>query len=108
MNLFSLDPFFDNTISNIHISQDQVIMCVLYVVCKVSLNKNAFSLTLFLPCTHLQVSGKAFEKNFTDIMKHYRNQPQATSHVYRSVLLAGKAAATSPQVELSPCPLMLQ
>ena len=31
-------------------------------------------------------------------MKHYRNQPQATSHVYRSVLLAGKAAATSPQV----------
>ena len=45
-----------------------------------------------------QVSGKSFEKNFTDIMKHYRNQPQATSHVYRSVLLAGKAAATSPQV----------
>jgi Retinoblastoma-associated protein B domain len=33
------------------------------------------------------VSGRAFEKNFTDIMKHYRNQPQAASHVYRSVLL---------------------
>ena len=58
--------------------------------------------TLFLHYHHLQVSGKAFEKNFTDIMKHYRNQPQATSHVYRSVLLAGKAAVTSPQVELSP------
>jgi hypothetical protein len=33
------------------------------------------------------VSGRAFEKNFTDIMKHYRTQPQAASHVYRSVLL---------------------
>ena len=33
------------------------------------------------------MSGKSFDKNFTDIMKHYRNQPQAASHVYRSVLL---------------------
>ena len=32
-----------------------------------------------------QVVGKNI--NFTDIMKHYRNQPQAASHVYRSVLL---------------------
>jgi len=47
---------------------DQVIMCALYIVCK--------------------VSGRLAEKNFTDIMKHYRNQPQAASHVYRSVLLA--------------------
>jgi len=61
---------------------DQVIMCVLYVVCK--------------------VSGKAFEKNFTDIMKHYRNQPQATSHVYRSVLLAGKASSGSPTQQSGP------
>merc|ERR550534_679300 len=61
---------------------DQVIMCVLYVVCK--------------------VSGKAFEKNFTDIMKHYRNQPQATSHVYRSVLLAGKASSGSPSQQSGP------
>lgn len=37
-----------------------------------------------------QVSGKAYEKNFTDIMKHYRTQPQATSHIYRSVLLCSK------------------
>ena len=49
------------------------------------------------------MSGKAFEKNFTDIMKHYRDQPQATSHVYRSVLLAGKASPTSPpQVIVQP------
>merc|ERR1712130_900976 len=60
---------------------DQVIMCALYIVCK--------------------VSGKECEKNFTDIMKHYRNQPQAASHVYRSVLLARKATATSPQAPLS-------
>ena len=38
------------------------------------------------------MSGKAFEKNFTDIMKHYRSQPQATSHVYRSVLLSCQRA----------------
>ena len=35
-----------------------------------------------------QVVGRP--KNFTDIMKHYRNQPQASSHVYRSVLLRKK------------------
>jgi retinoblastoma-like protein 1 len=44
---------------------DQLLMCSLYIVCKV-LGQN---------------------KNFTDIMRHYRNQPQAASHVYRSVLL---------------------
>jgi hypothetical protein len=36
----------------------------------------------------IQVVGRP--KNFTDIMKHYRNQPQASSHVYRSVLLRRK------------------
>ena len=34
-------------------------------------------------------------KNFTDIMKQYRNQPQAASHVYRSVLLKAKAEAAT-------------
>ena len=34
-----------------------------------------------------KVSGRENEKNFTDIMRHYRSQPQAASHVYRSVLL---------------------
>ncbi|XP_063225923.1 retinoblastoma-like protein 1 isoform X1 [Bacillus rossius redtenbacheri] len=44
---------------------DQILMCAVYVICKVS-----------------QV-----EKTFTDIMRCYRLQPQAASHVYRSVLL---------------------
>ncbi|XP_069740649.1 retinoblastoma-like protein 1 isoform X2 [Narcine bancroftii] len=30
------------------------------------------------------------DRSFTDIMKCYRSQPQANSHVYRSVLLKGK------------------
>lgn len=45
---------------------DQILMCVLYLVCKIRNNP----------------------KNFTDILHHYRNyQPQADSHVYRSVLI---------------------
>eukprot|EP00096_Caligus_rogercresseyi_P011166 TRINITY_DN4312_c0_g1_i1.p1 TRINITY_DN4312_c0_g1~~TRINITY_DN4312_c0_g1_i1.p1 ORF type:complete len:832 (+),score=254.96 TRINITY_DN4312_c0_g1_i1:556-3051(+) len=47
---------------------DQLLMCSLYIVCKVV----------------------GSTKNFTDIMKHYRTQPQAASHVYRSVLLRPK------------------
>ena len=46
-----------------------------------------------------QVSGKAFDKNFTDIMKHYRNQPQASSHVYRSVLLRPRSGVAAPASE---------
>jgi retinoblastoma-like protein 1 len=37
--------------------------------------------------------------NFTDIMKHYRNQPQAASHVYRSVLLHPKGSSENSQGE---------
>jgi len=69
---------------------DQVIMCALYIVCK--------------------VSGKDCEKNFTDIMKHYRNQPQASSHVYRSVLIkpglsgGGGRESSAPQTTCPPTP----
>ena len=35
-----------------------------------------------------QVTG--FEKSFQDIMKAYRVQPQAMSHIYRSVLLTSR------------------
>merc|ERR1719219_489150 len=56
---------------------DQIIMCSLYIICK--------------------VSGKAFDKNFTDIMKHYRNQPQASSHVYRSVLLRPRSGPSAAE-----------
>ncbi len=48
---------------------DQLLMCSLYIVNKVI----------------------GLNKNFTDIMKEYRNQPQAASHVYRSVLLGAEA-----------------
>ena len=55
------------------------------------------------------MSGQAFDKNFTDIMKHYRNQPQAASHVYRSVLLkphqpstAGEAPTTTASGDTGP------
>lgn len=47
---------------------DQILMCAIYVVERVTKS----------PTT------------FTDIMKFYRNQPQAASHVYRSVLLGYK------------------
>ncbi|KAJ1524171.1 hypothetical protein ONE63_010698 [Megalurothrips usitatus] len=45
---------------------DQLLMCAVYVVCKVTRK----------------------EKTFTEVMKCYRMQPQACSHVYRSVLLS--------------------
>jgi hypothetical protein len=51
---------------------------------------------LFFKLKIFQVSGRAFEKNFTDIMKHYRTQPQAASHVYRSVLLKPRQPPPPP------------
>jgi len=56
---------------------DQLIMCALYIVCKV-VGQN---------------------RNFTDIMKQYRNQPQAASHVYRSVLLRRREGDSMPADE---------
>lgn len=47
---------------------DQLIMCAVYVICKVSEK----------------------DRSFQDIMKRYRLQPQAESHVYRSVLLSSR------------------
>ncbi|XP_034237107.1 retinoblastoma-like protein 1 isoform X1 [Thrips palmi] len=61
---------FQNTITD-HIDLmrdrhiDQLLMCAVYVICKVTKN----------------------DRSFTDVMKCYRMQPQASSHVYRSVLL---------------------
>ena len=46
-----------------------------------------------------QVVGKNI--NFTEIMKHYRNQPQAASHVYRSVLLHPKGSVETSKPEKS-------
>ncbi|KAK7602577.1 hypothetical protein V9T40_008166 [Parthenolecanium corni] len=44
---------------------DQILMCTVYVACKV-----------------LQIN-----LTFQEIMKCYRNQPQSTSNIYRNVLL---------------------
>jgi len=65
---------------------DQIIMCALYVTCK--------------------VSGSEYQKNFTDILKHYRIQPQSDSHVYRSVLLRQGAGLenVSPAPACPPTP----
>jgi hypothetical protein len=43
---------------------DQILMCSVYIICKVAQS----------------------EKTFTEIMRCYRLQPQAQSHIYRSVL----------------------
>lgn len=48
---------------------DQILMCAIYVFNRVT----------------------KLEKTFTDIMKFYRNQPQAESHVYRSVLISKRS-----------------
>lgn len=55
---------------------DQMVMCAIYITCK--------------------VTGR--DRIFQEIMKHYRNQPQAASHVYRSVLIM-RSTSTQPQTE---------
>lgn len=50
---------------------DQILMCAIYVICKlVKMEKNSF----------------------TEIMRYYRLQPQADSHIYRSVLIEKTSA----------------
>merc|ERR1711892_13202 len=66
---------------------DQVIMCALYIVSK--------------------VTGRTSDNFFTEIMKNYRKQPQCASHVYRSVLLTrGSRDLGSHLVgkNAAPCP----
>ncbi|XP_066587263.1 retinoblastoma-like protein 1 isoform X2 [Prorops nasuta] len=46
---------------------DQILMCAAYVICKL---------------------GKMEKNSFTEIMRCYRLQPQAESHIYRSVLIS--------------------
>ncbi|XP_077982360.1 retinoblastoma-like protein 1 [Glandiceps talaboti] len=52
---------------------DQLLMCSVYVICKVT----------------------AQDRTFQEIMKCYRLQPQAASHVYRSVLLRSRRRHSS-------------
>lgn len=50
---------------------DQILMCSVYVICKVSNNP----------------SSNQVEKTFAEIMRCYRQRPLADNHVYRSVLI---------------------
>ncbi|CAK6977974.1 LOW QUALITY PROTEIN: retinoblastoma-like protein 2 [Scomber scombrus] len=52
---------------------DQLLMCAVYVMAKVTKE----------------------DKSFQNIMKCYRSQPQASSNVYRSVLISGKKSSHS-------------
>ncbi|XP_035749405.1 retinoblastoma-like protein 1 isoform X2 [Egretta garzetta] len=64
---------------------DQLLLCAFYIMAKVTKE----------------------ERTFQDIMKSYRNQPQANSHVYRSVLLRNVSADVlldknaNPDVEMT-------
>ncbi|XP_043678585.1 retinoblastoma-like protein 1 isoform X3 [Vespula pensylvanica] len=59
---------------------DQILMCAVYVICKlVKMEKNSF----------------------TEIMRCYRLQPQAESHIYRSVLICKGPQEIKSNVEAS-------
>lgn len=60
---------------------DQMIMCSIYVIFRVTKSK----------------------KSFTDIMRFYRNQPQSASHVYRSVLIWNSRGETDEQGNFFCC-----
>ncbi|XP_013163129.1 PREDICTED: retinoblastoma-like protein 1 isoform X2 [Papilio xuthus] len=59
---------------------DQILMCAVYVICKVSNNPN-----------------NQVERTFADIMKCYRQRPLADNHVYRSVLIKQSTGENSPE-----------
>lgn len=63
--VFEYSVRYTDLMRNRHL--DQLLMCAVYVICK--------------------VTGKTYQ--FTDIMKQYREQPQANSDIYRSVLIKG-------------------
>lgn len=58
---------------------DQILMCAVYAMCK--------------------VTGR--DQSFQDIMKCYRQQPQASSHIYRNVLLTNRKRRNSTSCENS-------
>ncbi|XP_030635756.1 retinoblastoma-like protein 1 isoform X1 [Chanos chanos] len=61
---------------------DQLLLCAIYIISKVTKE----------------------EHSFQDIMKCYRSQPQASSHVYRSVLLrrGSREQSTDENMEVDP------
>lgn len=63
--VFEYSVRYTDLMKNRHL--DQLLMCAVYVICK--------------------VTSKTYQ--FTDIMKQYREQPQANSDIYRNVLIKG-------------------
>lgn len=63
--VFEYSIRFTDLMKNRHL--DQLLMCAVYVICK--------------------VTGRNYQ--FIDIMKQYREQPQANSEIYRNVLIKG-------------------
>ncbi|CAH2217155.1 jg23960, partial [Pararge aegeria aegeria] len=59
---------------------DQILMCAVYVICRVS-----------------NTATNQVERTFADIMKCYRQRPLADSHVYRSVLINRGNEEESPE-----------
>ncbi|KAI8420045.1 hypothetical protein MSG28_008635, partial [Choristoneura fumiferana] len=64
---------------------DQILMCSVYVICKVSNNPN-----------------NPVERTFADIMRCYRQRPLADNHVYRSVLIKQGSGDTCDNLAGSP------
>ncbi|KAJ8717808.1 hypothetical protein PYW07_005738 [Mythimna separata] len=59
---------------------DQILMCAVYVICRVSNNPT-----------------NQVERTFAEIMRCYRQRPLADNHVYRSVLIKQTEAESSPE-----------
>ncbi|XP_072943092.1 retinoblastoma-like protein 1 isoform X2 [Epargyreus clarus] len=59
---------------------DQILMCAVYVICKVS-----------------NSASNPVERTFADIMRYYRQRPLADNHVYRSVLIKQSDGEGSPE-----------
>ncbi|XP_050352885.1 retinoblastoma-like protein 2 isoform X1 [Nymphalis io] len=59
---------------------DQILMCAVYVICKVS-----------------NTATNQVERTFADIMRCYRQRPLADNHVYRSVLINKGNEEESPE-----------
>ncbi|GJQ66563.1 hypothetical protein Trydic_g4544 [Trypoxylus dichotomus] len=72
--VFEYSVRYTDLMKNRHL--DQILMCAVYVICK--------------------VTGRTYQ--FTDIMKQYRDQPQANSDIYRNVLI--KEDATPSRSDL--------
>nr|XP_049701011.1 retinoblastoma-like protein 1 isoform X1 [Helicoverpa armigera] len=59
---------------------DQILMCAVYVICRVSNNPT-----------------NQVERTFAEIMRCYRQRPLADNHVYRSVLIKQSQGESSPE-----------